>query len=955
MNHDVRTILDLASFIGPGGDDAPTPWAALAQLTAVAFPAMAARLASDPSLLDACFAARWSETLSVLGYKALLRAATEGKTEDELASALRSFASRHRLRIALREILPDSAGGASLEVCARELSDLASATIDVALAEAIRVVHERFGAPRRHDGAISTLCVIGMGKLGGRELNAGSDVDLVCFYDTDDGEAGEAPNDITLHEYWTRVVRRMVALLEEVTDEGAVWRVDLRLRPEGTRGPLVNSLSAMLSYYETWGRLWERAAWSRARPVAGDHALGDCFLRELEPFVFRRRVDPSIADSMFALVEQARLERGDVDRDLKLGPGGIRDLETSVQSLQLIWGGRNPSLRVRPTLEALDRLRNHGYVTEREAIDLGEAYTLLRSAEHVVQNATGVQTHATPADPAAVTSLARCLGYTTAEAFQERLRTVRERVCGFRDGLRSDAVHPDRWTLLYAAIDRGDRREVREQLREHLGPMATDALARDVAQLGSRPNVLLGALAREGAPEHATALLDALVESADPEQAARCLAAWSLHRGFRPVHDSAFREPPALIRRFVTALGGSAFLGELIVGHPEIAEHVLFSRGMPSVEAAASAVLREVNALGEEATEAELVAGAIRRAKMRVTLEVALADIAEEVGVTEVTRVLSALADACVRCALRAVAGDSTEGFCVLSVGKLGGRELGYGSDLDVLFVFEPGPGEDEDDVMPKRARQARRTIQILSSLHADGPGYELDTRLRPSGSQGVLVTSVRAFARYHGLEETDGLGIRAAPWERQTLLRARHTAGDEKLAERVLALAHRAAYESGAPELQEIHRLRMRLEEELGHERAGRYDIKLGAGGLVDVEFAVQAQQMLHGAVHDVRRTGTLEAIDALESCGAVAGEDAAQLRESYAFLRKLEQRLHVVHNTSIHLLEASAPGLVPLARRLGFTSGPGRSAADLLMDRYRAVTRATRETYRRLLRCEE
>ena len=263
---------------------------------------------------------------------------------EHVKATLRRQSWAQRARIALREVLPRSLGGAAVDVTARELSHLAEAGFAVALAEAEAHATARFGTPRRADGAPSVLTVLGMGKLGGLELNAGSDVDVICIYDTDDGAAG----DVSLHEYWTHVARRAVATLEEPTEDGFVWRVDLRLRPEGSQGPLVYSATAAERYYETWGRLWERAALLRARPIAGDPELGATLGREvITPFVYRRNVDPSIATSLVELVERSRAElRADRARNLKLGRGGIREAEFFVQALQLIWGGREPSLRV---------------------------------------------------------------------------------------------------------------------------------------------------------------------------------------------------------------------------------------------------------------------------------------------------------------------------------------------------------------------------------------------------------------------------------------------------------------------------------------------------------------------------------------------------------------------------------------------------------------------------------
>ncbi|HEY6459876.1 MAG TPA: bifunctional [glutamate--ammonia ligase]-adenylyl-L-tyrosine phosphorylase/[glutamate--ammonia-ligase] adenylyltransferase, partial [Polyangiaceae bacterium] len=270
---------------------------------------------------------------------------------------LRRFAAREKLRIAARELL--AFPGHDVDVTARELSDLADACCDVALAEAETWARGRFGSPLDAEGAPAAFAVIGMGKLGGRELNAGSDVDLMLFYETDEGRAGDQP----LHEYFTRVAQRFVATLDEPTEEGIVWRVDLRLRPEGTRGPLVNALAAAERYYEAWGRTWERAALVRARPVAGDLAFGGRLLAALAPFVWRRTVDPRIAGEMTAMLGRARAEAGHaVADDLKLGPGGIREVEFFAQSLQLVWGGREPRVRTANTIDALRRLRAGGFV-----------------------------------------------------------------------------------------------------------------------------------------------------------------------------------------------------------------------------------------------------------------------------------------------------------------------------------------------------------------------------------------------------------------------------------------------------------------------------------------------------------------------------------------------------------------------------------------------------------------
>ena len=930
--------------------------ASLAALCAAAFPAMVPQFAKQRDLLAPFFTIR--KPLDHEAFLSLLEAMPHHDS-DQAGASVRLFVQQHKTRIALRELLPEELGGAEFVVTAAELSDLASACVQFTLDAALQEVTQRFGPPHRADGQPSSFCVLGMGKLSGHELNAGSDIDLIFIYDTDDGQAGKGDRSLSLHEFWSRVARRLVSLLDEVTAQGLAWRVDLRLRPEGTQGPIVNSVPAMLRYYETWGRTWERAALMRSRPVAGDLALGASLLRELQSFVFQRRVEPQLASQLLELSRRARAQSGgNADRDLKLGLGGIRDLEMFVQSLQLIWGGVHPSLRLLPTLQALRRLRDEGLVTDREARDLDRAYVLLRRAEHMVQYATGLQTHQLPERVDDRLRLARALGFSSADAFQQKLDTTRMRVANAIESLQPTRSVAPRRSALLAALERQDLDGVQRELAGQLGSeVAVVELASDLLHLALRPDGLLGGATRDRHPGHAEAMLDAILGSADPEQCARFLRLFFSRLASPGIHVSMLADQPHAATRFATALGASAFVGEMVARRPEVADQVLFSPGMPSADKAREEVGREIEALSpNDRLDPECIAAALRRAKLRITLEIALADLRDEVGLDQTTHVLSVLADASVHQALRASCGGDVTGVCAIAVGKFGGQELGYGSDLDLFFVFDQDG--DDPDALTRFARAAQRTIRLLSAPRAEGPGYQLDTRLRPSGEQGLLVSSIRAFARYHGMHP-DGrranmTRVPAAAWERQTLLRARPCAGDMRLAERVMHLARIAAYEMGPPDAHEMHRLRMRLQTEIGRERAGRHDIKLGRGGLLDVEFAVQMLQMRHGSDERVRTPNTMQALQALEQHGYLPADDARVLRDAYQFLRRLEQRLHIVHATSIHLLELQAPGLVPLARRMALRSQPQRPATTQLIDRYLGVTSAVRQKYLRLLGIE-
>lgn len=937
----------------------------LAALLSAAYPALRGQILMRPDDVVAIRRGRLRIARDLRTYRRIAATFVPDLGDlEEVRRGLRLFAQRERLRVAARELLGQDGG--DVDTTARELSDLAQVCVELAVAEALRWAEERFGTPVSAGGERCAFTVLGMGKLGGRELNVGSDVDLLPFYETDEGEVRRegACSDQSLHEHFTRVTQRFTATLEDVTEDGACWRVDLRLRPEGSRGPLVNALAAAERYYETWGRTWERAALLRARPVGGDLSFGERLLSALSGFVWRRVIDPRIAQEMTHLVHRARAELSDEpERDLKHGVGGIREAEFFVQSLQLIWGGKDASLRSSNTLEALRRLRSRGLVTDRESREVESAYLALRRVEHRVQLATGIQTHALPRGELLET-IARSLGHASVHELEKDLDKTRRRVAArFASLTRSLGGADERapgLEPLFAAIDAGEEAQALAALADAGGldfvASASPDLARHLVALGSRPDFPLGASTRDRHPSLAPRLLEAVADAADPEQAARLLYAFFSRVTTPDVYTRAMAEDRQLLRKVVGLFGASAFLGESLVYHPELVETVLFTRGAPTTER----VLREVDeeigaamsdgAAGDEFDPEDALVSALRRAKSRITMEVGLAELAGELPPREVALVLTAAADATLEHATRRALEEKglAAGLSVVAMGKLGGREIGYGSDLDIFFVYDAD--EDDETAAERYVRAAQRVLRLVSTPHGAGPGYDLDTRLRPSGSQGLLVVSLEAFARYHGLSP-EGEPLAQAPeaqdWERQALVKARPCAGDVGLGERVLTIATRVAYERGAPDPERLHHLRVRMERELAREGPSRHDVKLGRGGIVDVEFAVQWLQMKYGADARVRTTDTETALGALETCGYLEPHTAAILRDGYAMLRRLEQALRVVHGTSASLIEQGALGLPALARRMGFREAPGVTAADALLDRYKKVTGDVRAAY--------
>lgn len=948
----------IAEYVGCPGQE-------LAVLLGTAYPAL--RAAHDWQLegLGRVLEEGWHSPRGAADYALRFREAC-GELDDQarVRRGLRRVAWIEKARIALRELLPRHKGGGGIDETAQELSLLASMGFEVALTEAMIGVEERFGAPLLHDGSRSSFVVFGMGKLGGYELNAGSDVDVIFFYDSDDGAS-----ETSLHDHWSRVARRAVANLDDMTDDGIVWRVDLRLRPEGSRGALVNSVAAADRYYETFGRLWERTAMLRARPIAGSRELGATLEREvIGPFVYKRQVSPAIATAMIEMVQRSRMELSeDPDRDLKLGPGGIRETEFFIQALQLIWGGQYPALHTQRTLPALDRLLGHGLVTHVEARDMGEAYWLLRRAEHAVQWSTGVQTHLLPAAGPDFERLARALAFDDGEHFRTRLQRARDVVTAHFASLAPEAPRPpSKYHHILSNLERGGL-PLEKAVAETLG---AGEVAQHLEALASNPWGLLGSLTHDRYPSLSDIVMDSVVNSPDPAVCARYLRSFFQRFADQGPYVKPLASDHRLMRRFSNLLGSSELIGDHVTANPDLADIVLFSSG-PKTDAHARSMVAEELAEYERWLEAtgdtdvherrEVMAGALRRAKQRVMVEVAVADLSGELGTRDTTSTLSALADEIMEQAVRFEIGGEPVGLTVIAVGKLGGRDIGYGSDLDVIFIYDREKAPEGTYPGEYFGRIGQRIIRLISSPHVSGRGYELDTRLRPSGAQGLLVTSYRAFARYHGvsLEEPTGEDAPSVmssgeAWERQALTRARICAGDWELGERVMAVAQEAAFERGAPPAKELHHLRLRMQHELGREREDRRYIKTGRGGLLDVEFAVQWLQMQHGRDVTLRTPDIGQALAALVDGGYLDQRHHDVLRDSYLFLRRLEQRIHVRSTSATSYLDKNEPGLPQLARRMGFRPGVWGDAQANLWREYERVTAAVRSTYLAVLGLE-
>ncbi|MBX9579637.1 MAG: bifunctional [glutamate--ammonia ligase]-adenylyl-L-tyrosine phosphorylase/[glutamate--ammonia-ligase] adenylyltransferase [Gemmataceae bacterium] len=958
-------------------------------------------LAHYPELLDAVRSPP-KRNPSTAELTAQLQAEVDAARDDgAVLRAFRRFRAGHTLRVGANDILRDR----PLEEVTRELARLADASVEVALRHARRTVGNRFGTPAGPVGQPANVAVFAFGKLGGDELNYSSDIDLMFVYDHD-GETAGRRSAVGNDEFFARVVQEVVRLLSAPTDRGAAYRVDLRLRPDGGRGPLARSLAGTLSYYDTRGRTWERQALIKLRHVAGDAELGREFLAAVEPFVYRKYFSFAEINEVKALkrqMEQRAAAAADLV-DVKTGRGGIRDIEYAVQFLQLLNGGDLPAVRQRNTLLALEALEIAGCLTPHETYTLADAYRFLRKTEHRLQLLFDLQTHKLPGTADELRTLARRMGYQerglASGGREPPVEPPSEETGGSRPPLapntlsaqrrspldESDPPPLDARDLLVDPLDRflkdlHDKAAVDRAVLDHLlhqtfpdaggraepesdlilDPDPDDATVK--AALGRYafrdiPKAYrnLQGLARESVPflsdrrcRHffasiAPPLLRAVADTPDPDEALTNLERVSASLGAKAVLWELFSANPATLKLYVELCAGSPFLSGLLINNPGMADELLDSlvlnRPRPADELRA-----ELAELCRGASDPDPILHSFQDKEL---LRIGVADLLGKAGVRQTTAALSDLADTVlnqvvelVEPAVRAKYGEPAGRYAVLGLGKLGGRELSYHSDLDLVLVYEAADGCTAGGGASVPNGQfftdlAQRVIKALSGMGPMGRLYAVDMRLRPTGKSGTLVVPACEFDRYYG---SGAAGV----WERMALGRARVIRGEPAFAAVVMGRV-RAAVAGGAWSAGVVDEVRaMRAKLEAG---ATARNLKRGPGGVADVEFLVQLLQMNYGRGHpDILVPNVWDALEALESAGLLGADDAAALRAGYAFLRQVKARLRVVTDRPLNGLPEAPEELAKLARRLGYADPAAflaevrRVTADLRR-RYDALT---------------
>ncbi|NNM61709.1 MAG: bifunctional [glutamate--ammonia ligase]-adenylyl-L-tyrosine phosphorylase/[glutamate--ammonia-ligase] adenylyltransferase [Steroidobacteraceae bacterium] len=906
----------------------------------------ASALLSDPEALDwldghdePVAAGAWSAACE--------RALGEAGDAAQAGSLLRAWRRREMLRIAWRDI----AGRASVAETLAALSQLADGTIRAAAAAAARLLEPAFGRPRGADGAVVPLIVVGMGKLGGGELNFSSDVDLVLLY----GEGGETDGARALdnQEYFQRVGREFIRLLDERTDEGFVFRVDTRLRPFGDSGPLTVSLAALEDYLQQHGRDWERYAWIKARAIVGAEAYAVTYRDCVRPFVYRRYLDFGVFESlrdMKALIAR-EVARRDRDSDLKLGVGGIREIEFIAQSFQLVRGGSDQRLQNASLLQVLPVLAGAKLLPAAAVAALTEAYITLRRAENAVQMIRDEQTHRLPQDETDRARLALRFGCADWASSLELIDAARREVAA-------------QFEALVFAAARAQREDGRSGLFNLDAPQLGEELdARGVATaeipaLASQLDAYRQSSAYRKLDEAGRRRLHAVLERVIAALVAREQPATLLARvlrileaiGTRSAYLALLREQPQALARLLEVCALSGFLAGRIAEFPllldELIDPKLFEE-LPSRAGFAQELVARTQHLPADDPERQVEA--LRQFQKAAVFSVALADMTGRLPLMKVSDRLTDIAELivgwCTDLAWRQITAVYGVPYCgereselrvakiaVVAYGKLGGIELGYGSDLDLVFLHDSSGeiqatrGARSIDNGVFFLRLGQRIVHLLTMHSSAGRLYEVDMRLRPNGKGGFLMTGIDAFERYQMAE--------AWTWEHQALLRARAVAGEEALAARFEGVRRRVLTTAVRRDTlrEDVAGMRARMRRELSSAGPGEFDLKQDAGGIADIEFLVQywVLSAAHRFAELIEYTDNIRQLEALVRCGVIGAETAAWLSEAYRGYRGILHRLSL-EGEDKRLVEAQP--FAPERARIGrlweetFAPGPGAS----------------------------
>lgn len=857
---------------------------------------------------------------------------------------LREFKQREFLRIGARDL----ARLASAVETITEISNVADVCLDAVFRICWQQLTERLGRPFHLDAAArwqpTQFCVFGMGKLGGQELNYSSDVDVIFVY-SDEGFLFKEPpkrpepkgHTLTNHQFFKRLAEAFVAEVGRATSEGTLFRIDLRLRPEGNDGPLARSLESYENYYAQWGLTWERMMLIKARCVAGDIELANEFLELVQPFRYPRSLGERVLREIAAMkqrIENEVVRSGELERNVKLGRGGIREIEFVVQTLQLLHAGRQPFLQGAQTLPALEKLVQYRLIDRRDARALAEAYCFLRDVEHRLQMEHNLQTHTIPEDHKSQERLARLMGFHTLKAFLAAWRGHTKRVRAIYEGLIPLEAPADegalpgdfkeqsaRWKALLTDCSFRDADRSLSLVKTfvegpgyiHVSPRTAE-LARQLLPrlLAMCPKSEDGRRKTADSPSPISDLrpLSSTLRLSDPDRVLARLDSFINAYGARAMLYETWASNPSVFEMLVLLFDRSEFLAETAIRAPDLVDELALSGRLRRSKTAAETLADLRHGLADADQRLWL-----RRYHQAEFMRIGLRDILGLADFEQNLAELTALADACLQYALESVARKHRlrkPPFAIIGLGKLGGRELNYGSDLDILFVAAAQAKQ-----LHKLQDLAIEVMDMLSAQTELGAAFETDARLRPDGEKGLLVSTLDACEDYYRK--------RAQLWEIQAISRSRFVAGDETTGHQFVRLAITLAdFHTPSKPLaaftpdwkHQIARMRKRIEKERTPAGKDHLAIKTGAGGLMDAEFVAQTLCLANGW----HEPNTLSALLRAQKEGALASSDAARLIDNYRKLRRVEGILRRWSYAGETVLPDDPAPLYRVAVRCGF-----------------------------------
>ncbi len=887
-------------------------------------------------------------------------------------SVLRKFKKREYIRIGLRNLL----GKADFKETARDISNLADVCLQAAYEHADRELRKKYGSPSYQDAdgnwKESEFAILGMGKLGGRELNYSSDIDLIYIYTSSQGETRlMSENDqsisiITNHEYFTKLVLEIFKSINEITSDGNVFRVDLELRPGGKSGEIVNSLASCKIYYQSWGRTWERQALIKARVSAGSENLGKEFFEMIEPFIYRRSLD-------FEAIEEIKFMKHQINKSLKgkhskgnikLGFGGIREVEFIVQAYQLLLGGRDKSLRVCDSLGAMKILCEKNILSEDDHECLRKAYIFLRDLENRVQITFGLQTHLLPENENDLAVLARKMripGDSQKSLVDNLMKEYGNHTQFVGKMFAEQFAEKEKREAAEIFSDEWDRFRVGEEqfTESRLGqiPFLADPKKtyrflksfRDGASF-SHPS----AQSIQGFYSIIPKIFQRCESVPRPDAAIENLCRFVEATGARESFLNLFQESEKLLELLLILFGSSGMLSQTLIRRPDLVD-VLTDMDSIYRFKLAEKIQEDLNRALKNSSDFESKSLVLRRIKQAEELRIGVRYLIKEADLAGTLEDLSNLADVFLETVYQIACGEiekrpghrNLRDFCIIGMGKLGGHELNFGSDLDVLLVYDESGNEPPPEGFSGHYSALSQMIyKLLSEVTPAGYAYKIDTELRPEGDAGVLVLSVQGYEGY--------FQSRARIWEQQALVRARFVAGNAEVGKKFIESAHKFVYQDKLEygSLIEISRLRERMEQELAKEATKGKNVKLGFGGLADIEFVVQILQLMHGKKFvRLRQTNTLSVLQSFVDLGLVDQDIAEELQDSYLFLRNLECVLRIIPPSPNNTLPKDSEALVPISRLLGYEGADAATLADSLFADYGRHTQKVRKYYRKII----